>query len=577
MRNFTSLKASLILLGLLIKLTECLKHHIILHNDHRSHSIISSFGYLRYGLLEVEVHNMTFVPEFNAIDGEESNPPFGLSLFKPRPTSPFKYGSTDPYLDHKIRNKNMCFLTDPQEYMKEDLITMIVDTNRLIVKVRCWSDVGRAIPQLNKIDLEYIRLRNLPKRQADNMVPSNEAELTPSPPPETRQGIERSQQCSPDIPLIFKKDPVTNIKRYSFGFTMRLNETWEEGLYYLTFHNCPGKMEFYRRSVNATIQIEERNYPHNYLSAGDIPLPQVYFILSVMFFLSGCIWINFISRQRESVLKIHNLMSVLVFTKSFSLLLHGINYHFIAVYGQQVVTWAYLYYITRSIKGALFFITLVLIGTGWSFVKHILSDKDKKIIIIVVCLQVIAHTGEVILDETSEGDKSKEFWFSLCSLVDLFSCIAILVPIGWSVSHLREASRTDGKALINLKKLQLFNKFFIITTIYIYVSRIAFVPLSLLSHQNTWLSELFMELTTLTYFIITGYCFQPIPTNPYLLLSTENDLEEDILFSMEAYDPTRIADSDLKDRLNTDQDELLNGEPLVKSQKVTRRTMEDIA
>jgi hypothetical protein len=31
------------------------------------------------------------------------------------------------------------------------------------------------------------------------------------------------------------------------------------------------------------------------------------------------------------------------------------------------------------LKGAVLFITIVLIGTGWAFFKHILSGKDKKI------------------------------------------------------------------------------------------------------------------------------------------------------------------------------------------------------
>lgn len=41
------------------------------------------------------------------------------------------------------------------------------------------------------------------------------------------------------------------------------------------------------------------------------------------------------------------------------------------------------------LKGALLFITLALIGTGWAFVKYILSDKEKKIFMIVIPLQVL--------------------------------------------------------------------------------------------------------------------------------------------------------------------------------------------
>lgn len=41
------------------------------------------------------------------------------------------------------------------------------------------------------------------------------------------------------------------------------------------------------------------------------------------------------------------------------------------------------------LKGAVLFITIVLIGTGWTFIKHILADRDKKLFMIVIPLQVI--------------------------------------------------------------------------------------------------------------------------------------------------------------------------------------------
>ena len=40
------------------------------------------------------------------------------------------------------------------------------------------------------------------------------------------------------------------------------------------------------------------------------------------------------------------------------------------------------------LKGALLFTTIVLIGTGYFFIKHVLSDRDKKIFMIVIPLQV---------------------------------------------------------------------------------------------------------------------------------------------------------------------------------------------
>jgi len=39
-------------------------------------------------------------------------------------------------------------------------------------------------------------------------------------------------------------------------------------------------------------------------------------------------------------------------------------------------------------RGALLFTTILLIGAGWAFVKHILSDKEKKLFLVVIPLQV---------------------------------------------------------------------------------------------------------------------------------------------------------------------------------------------
>jgi hypothetical protein len=33
-------------------------------------------------------------------------------------------------------------------------------------------------------------------------------------------------------------------------------------------------------------------------------------------------------------------------------------------------------------------ITIILVGAGWAFVKHILSDKEKKLFLIIIPLQV---------------------------------------------------------------------------------------------------------------------------------------------------------------------------------------------
>ncbi|KAL7040321.1 hypothetical protein ACKWTF_000356 [Chironomus riparius] len=262
-------------------------------------------------------------------------------------------------------------------------------------------------------------------------------------------------------------------KYFEFKFVMFVNTDDDEGLYNLYFHACPNYDPDPRRTyfLSFNVDIEENNNG-NYLSATEMPLPILYFLMSVIYFLSGLLWIYVLRQSKHPVFKIHYLMGVLVFLKSLSLMFHSINFHFIEIKGEHVETWAILYYITHLLKGACLFITIVLIGTGWTFIKHILSDKDKKIFMIVIPLQILANIAEIIFDESEQGSLEHSTWRDIFILVDLLCCAAILFPVVWSIRHLQEASATDGKVALNLKKLKLFRQFYIMIVCYIYFTRI---------------------------------------------------------------------------------------------------------
>ncbi|OTF81715.1 seven transmembrane receptor-like protein [Euroglyphus maynei] len=321
---------------------------------------------------------------------------------------------------------------------------------------------------------------------------------------------------------------------FSFKFKVFITDPKYEGLYSLHFHNCLNYQKTIQElnqytSVDFDIKIVEKNLD-NYLSAGKIPLPQLFFALSIIFFIMGTIWFVSIRSRYEETFKIHYLMGVLVFVKALSLLFHSINYHFIAKEGSQVETWAVLYYITHFLKGALLFITIVLIGTGWAFIKHILNDKDKKIFMVVIPLQVIANIADIITEESEEGALIHTVWREIFILVDMICCGAILFPVIWSIRHLHEASATDGKAAINLKKLQLFRFFYVMIVFYIYFTRIIVYLVKITVPFNyEWLAQFFQHSATLIFFILTGYHFQPITSNPYYqLLQDEIEMDEEV-------------------------------------------------
>ena len=51
-----------------------------------------------------------------------------------------------------------------------------------------------------------------------------------------------------------------------------------------------------RIPVDFTINIEERNND-NYLSAGEMPLPALYEMLCILFFLTGCFWVFILKKN----------------------------------------------------------------------------------------------------------------------------------------------------------------------------------------------------------------------------------------------------------------------------------------
>uniref|UniRef100_A0A8C9WNS7 G protein-coupled receptor 108 n=1 Tax=Scleropages formosus TaxID=113540 RepID=A0A8C9WNS7_SCLFO len=276
------------------------------------------------------------------------------------------------------------------------------------------------------------------------------------------------------------------------------------------------------------VGIVEKN-PGGYLSAADIPLPLLYISMAAIFFSAAMVWVHTLLKHRFSVFKIHWLMAALAFTKSVSLVFHSINYHFINTEGHPIEAWAVMYYITHLLKGALLFITLALIGTGWAFVKYILSDKEKKIFMIVIPLQVLANVAYIIIEETEEGSSDYVLWKEVLFLVDLLCCGAILFPVVWSIRHLQDASGTDGKAAMNLEKLKLFRHYYVMIVCYIYFTRIIAILLQVtMPFQWQWLYEFLVEVSTFVFFVLTGYKFRPASNNPYLQLpQDEEDVEMD--------------------------------------------------
>jgi len=339
----------------------------------------------------------------------------------------------------------------------------------------------------------------------------------------TTQSQEDCQtELQPGTDLIFYINQTSNGK---FTEYVTVIQSGEEGFYNTLFINClpSTSVSFELKLVQFNL---DSNGNRNYLSAGYSSLPTLFGVFTVTYFVLLVIWVfHFMRSPGAKVNRVHHLMTLLVILKLLSLLFETIQYHYIKTEGSGA-GWSIVYYVFAGLKGIILFVLIALIGTGWSFIKPFLSEKDKKIFLVVIPLQILDNIALIIIEETAPGSQGWFTWKDIFRLVDIICCGAILIPIIWSIKHLREASQIDGKAALNVKKLTLFRQFYLMVVSYIYFTRIiVYLVDATLPFRLMWMGEFFSELATLAFFCITGYKFRPAPDNPYFSVPTNDDPE----------------------------------------------------
>jgi hypothetical protein len=314
---------------------------------------------------------------------------------------------------------------------------------------------------------------------------------------------------------------VVNARSSSFSAAYKVSDP---GQYTLVFANClPGlKVSM---SVNSAMYNLDPRSPNKriYLSAGSAVLPFIYFVLFLFYVGLGALWLVILLRKRTSVYRIHYFMLAVVMLKALNLLAEAEDKSYIEQTG-TAHGWDVLFYIFSFLKGISLFILIVLIGTGWSFLKPFLQDREKKVLMVVIPLQVVANIAQVVIDESGPFASDWLTWKQVFLLVDVICCCAVLFPIVWSIKNLREAARSDGKAAVNLMKLTLFRQYYVVVICYIYFTRVVVYALvTITSYRYLWTSVVAGELATLGFYVFTGYRFRPETHNPYFVVNDEEE------------------------------------------------------
>ena len=351
----------------------------------------------------------------------------------------------------------------------------------------------------------------------------------------------------------------------------------EEGLYFLIFQLCPrngGKQFGAEIRSSFQLNIMHKNYDSfgnaSYLTAGEMKLPGMFLYFSISYGLLFVLWSQNIrnirlgrepmwgsSTSRPAVHAIHHLMTIMIALKAVTVFFEAAKYHYIRINGHAEL-WSAVYFTMSFIKGVFMFTVILLIGSGWSLVKPFLNDREKKVIWVVLVLQIIDNIAVVILTQETEGERLYEDWSAVLHFVDILCCCAVLVPIVWQVNSLEKSveaeidkatnddkSTTSNKstavtevesevptsveAAKTLRKLKQFRSFYLLVVAYIYFTRIVvFLFATILGFRQTWLRYFITELGTLAFYAVVGVLFRPMEDNPYLEMTREGDGIEDV-------------------------------------------------
>ncbi|GJY88441.1 GPR107-like protein [Tanacetum coccineum] len=304
--------------------------------------------------------------------------------------------------------------------------------------------------------------------------------------------------------------------------------------YSLFFANC-NLESLVTMDVRTELYNKDGN-KRDYLSAGLTQLPFLYFVFSLSYMCFLGFWIVECVKNKLSVYRIHVLMGCLLVMKSLNLICAAENQHYVKVTGTPH-GWDVLFYIFQFLRVVLLFTVIILIGTGWSFLKPFLQEKEKKILMIVIPLQVLANIASIVIGETGPFIKNWVTWNQLFLLVDVICCCTVIVPIIWSIRSLRETSKTDGKAARTLAKLTLFRKFYILVIGYLYFTRIIVFALETIAVYNyQWVATAAEELASIAFYMVMFYMFRPIASNEYFIIDDEEEVAAEVVLREEEFE-----------------------------------------
>jgi len=214
------------------------------------------------------------------------------------------------------------------------------------------------------------------------------------------------------------------------------------------------------------------------------------------------------------------------------------------------------------------FTVILLIGSGWSSMKPFLNPREKKIIFIILILQVLNQLLIVIVSRETNGERLFGQWTALLHIIDIVCCCMVLLPIVWQVDALEKSievpaeqdptektdadGQTTGTLLFGepetydfdedgadvvidgsdksadkakiVARLKLFRSYYLLVVAYIYCTRIlVYLFANLLNYKTLWVQHFTVEIISLAFYAGSGIQFRPKVENQALYTEVNDE------------------------------------------------------
>eukprot|EP01013_Petalomonas_cantuscygni_P007474 TRINITY_DN1941_c0_g1_i1.p1 TRINITY_DN1941_c0_g1~~TRINITY_DN1941_c0_g1_i1.p1 ORF type:complete len:817 (-),score=181.29 TRINITY_DN1941_c0_g1_i1:1811-4261(-) len=239
-------------------------------------------------------------------------------------------------------------------------------------------------------------------------------------------------------------------------------------------------------------------------------VPLILFFTALTYAGLTAAWVWNMKQNWDAVRPVHMLVLLAVGLKLLSVLVHALRELGLAYTGTAVHLSRFWYFL-HFLRMTVFFVLIVLLGTGWNTVKEYVTQNERRVITGILFLQVLINISFAIYDASYKDSRKGAEWRWALQVLEVLGCVAVLLPIFWAGRSMATAAAADGKAAQTLRHLYLFRFFYLVLLVWLYMTRIV-VPLVAPSstYLRQWVAPLLQELSTLAFVVAVGFAFRPV-------------------------------------------------------------------